>query len=284
MNISCSNCDHKKNSANDICTLRMAEDGFRSRCVGLWSKDKHYYLKRYIDIFSKAMHKKWKVLCFIDFFAGPGKCFVRPTGEEIDGSPLIALQTAYEFSQYFFVDKDDTAIAALDQRLTDNSQYHKIKMSCGDANNQVKYIVELIPDEALALAFIDPTGWDFTFSSMEILASKRVDLMMNLPIFMSLKRNLQKFRQMDHCKLDDAIGDTEWRLYTTEGEIIQYYKRKLNKLGYKKVESGDEISIRTSANVPLYSLLFASKHPLGHKFWQEACKIDSSGQRQLFTG
>ena len=45
----------------------------------------------------------------------------------------------------------------------------------------------------------------------------------------------------------------------------------------------DEPLMRNAARkAPLYRLLFASKHPLGTRFWQEVTKRDVYGQRRLF--
>ena len=39
--------------------------------VGEWSRDKHYFLMRYIDAFTTSMkNKKWQGLHYIDLFAG----------------------------------------------------------------------------------------------------------------------------------------------------------------------------------------------------------------------
>ena len=251
--------------------------------MGIWSKDKHYYLRNYIGIFTKGMHKQWSTMCYIDLFAGPGKCRIRENEEEIDGSPLIALNAEYPFSLFFFVDLNEGAIRALDQRIKTHPLYTKVDISCGDANDQVSYVVDRIPDEALCLSFIDPTGLDFNYVALEKLATKKVDLMLTFPTHMALGRNLPKFLKTAQCKLDDVIGDNKWRDFSTEFEILLYYKEKFNILGYQALQGVHEIPIRSpEKNVPLYSIIFASKHKRGYDFFKKTCMIDSSGQRQLF--
>ncbi|MFZ5800074.1 MAG: hypothetical protein ACOY3D_01685 [Candidatus Omnitrophota bacterium] len=74
-------------------------DGLIVRPSGIWIQQKYYYLKRYLDIFSKGMKNKWQGnLTYIDLFAGPGRCLVESLNQEEDGSPLIALQ--YDFKKY----------------------------------------------------------------------------------------------------------------------------------------------------------------------------------------
>ncbi len=113
---------------------------------------------------------------------------------------------------------------------------------------------------------------------------------------MDIKRNLSKFIKQSHSILDDYIADKGWRqilrndikginqLTSThiEKNLIGYYRKNLSRLGYKEIKSGDEILIRSrQKNLPLYYLLFASKHPLGHTFWNNISKISPSGQIKL---
>ncbi|GAI32936.1 unnamed protein product [marine sediment metagenome] len=43
----------------------------------------------------------------------------------------------------------------------------------------------------------------------------------------------------------------------------------------------DELQRDGRRNVPLYRLLFASKHALGHKFWRAVIQKDVYGQRRM---
>ena len=40
----------------------------------------------------------WAELAYIDALCGPGRCIIRDSDEEIDGSPLLALGVAPAFS------------------------------------------------------------------------------------------------------------------------------------------------------------------------------------------
>jgi three-Cys-motif partner protein len=83
-------------------------DGLTIRSSGIWTEEKLYYLEHYLDIFCVGMHKKWPgKLYYVDLFSGPGRCHIRETGEEIDGSPLIALK--FNFAKYFFFEADPVA-------------------------------------------------------------------------------------------------------------------------------------------------------------------------------
>ncbi len=222
-------------------------------------------------------------LNYIDLFTGPGKCMTRETNEEIPGSPLIALSAPYPFENYFFVDSNQEVLNTLMDRCKDHEYFNRVKLIPGDCNSVIDNIISQIPKKSLSLAFIDPTGLHFKYSTLHKLAERKVDLIITFPDSMAIKRNIKKFLDEPHSPLDDMIGDGVWRKFQTGKEIIEYYRNKLTSLGYQQVKLGEEIPIRSFAkNLPLYCLLFACKHSLGHKFWREISKVDPTGQTKLF--
>lgn len=96
--------------------LAPGSDGYASMKVGAWAKEKLFYIQRYCDIFNKGMKAHWGTRVYIDLFAGAGKCIIEETGEEIDGSALIALKSEVPFTHYFFNDAGTQAISALKGR------------------------------------------------------------------------------------------------------------------------------------------------------------------------
>jgi three-Cys-motif partner protein len=291
----CKGCNYDRNAPNGICIPRPASDGLPLRCVGGWSKEKYYYLKRYIDAFTTATRLKWHgKIYYIDLFAGPGRSRVRDTEEEIDASPLLALNSSFPFANYFFADLDPGVLSVLSERCKSHALYRSIYFMEGDCNKIIDEIISRIPLKALSLAFIDPTGLHFNFPTVQKLATRKIDLVITFPQGMAIDRNIKKFLKKKSSPLDEWIGDEEWRnLYykelkgerdeTVEKGIIGYYGKKLEALGYQEVKMGDEILVRsTRKRLPLYCLLFACKHPLGHKLWQEIGKIEPTGQRRFY--
>ena len=64
--------------------------------------------------------------------------------------------------------------------------------------------------------------------------------------------------------------------------FIDLYKEKLRNIGYLEIKSADEILIKSSQRrVPLYYLLFASKHKRGNEFWEKISAIEPTGQRKF---
>jgi hypothetical protein len=63
---------------------------------------------------------------------------------------------------------------------------------------------------------------------------------------------------------------------------MEFYKNQLARLGYVQVDESDEVVIKESrTNVPLYYLLFASKHPRGKDFWKKISSRSPSGQKSF---
>jgi three-Cys-motif partner protein len=290
--------------------LLPVSDGLPARNSGEWVKEKLFYVKRYIDVFEVAMRgKSWRRRIFIDLFAGPGKCVIRDTNEHLLGSPLIALQTQYPFTDYYFSDLDRGNIDALRQR-TANCSVPKgnVHFLLGDANRKVmdviteirrfdkQYIDGVLP--CLNLAFLDPEGLELEWETIAQLATmNRMDLIIHYSQN-GLTRNLDKcYVTEKETIVDKFFGDRKWRnvykvaLSKRESigihrALIDFYKSKLSDLGYVVINDSDEIAreplIRnTQKNAPLYRLIFASKHPLGNKIWNEVTKKDLHGQSKL---
>jgi hypothetical protein len=95
--------------------------------------------------------------------------------------------------------------------------------------------------------------------------------------------------------IDRFFGGDDWRKIYNQWQnkpglhrqLIDYFKSKLQVLGYTEVFRGDENLgeeplIRSRLrNAPLYRLIFASKHNLGHEFWRKVVRRDIHGQLRL---
>ena len=115
----------------DMAPVALSEtDGLPIRESGPWIKRKYHYLERYIDIFTVGMSKKWP-LTFVDLFAGPGRCLITETGEEVNGSALIALK--YNFNNYIF--------DALQKRCNQTGKSSQIQFFNSDCNKIPAQIV-----------------------------------------------------------------------------------------------------------------------------------------------
>lgn len=76
------------------------DDGHFIPTVKEWSRDKHYFLMRYMDAFTVAMKKKkWEGLHYIDLFAGAGIERLEESGDLDWCPPMIAAQMPNGFTQ-----------------------------------------------------------------------------------------------------------------------------------------------------------------------------------------
>jgi three-Cys-motif partner protein len=288
--------------------LLPENDDLPIRASGVWAKDKLFYLKKYIDTFETSMRNmRWRRRIFIDLFSGPGKCMVDGTHEYFLGSPLLSLTTEYPFTDYFFVDMDNENRDALQIR-TSAIGIPKNRIHCllGDANEKVFDIVNEIKKidaefvqgawPSLNLAFLDPEGLELEWNTVVELAKvNRMDLIIHYSQ-QGIKRMADRaLESPKELIIDRFFGDKEWRkVYAAckddatgiHRPLIDYYKEKLKNLGYVEVKDNEEVwaepLMKNSKNAPLYRLLFASKNPLGVKFWKDVTKVSPNGQMSLW--
>jgi three-Cys-motif partner protein len=269
---------------------QLASDGFIARDSGAWTKEKLYYLDRYLDIVSVGMKKNWAGrLYYVDLFAGPGKCRIRGSNEEFDGSPMIALK--FNFAKYFFVESDAECYAALKARVEARAPEKDVEILLGDCNDVIDKIK--VPPTGLGLAFIDPTGVSpLAFVTIRKLAQDRkIDLIINFHEGMGIRMNLGQYTRSAASALDRFMGSSRWKERYKQSlesfdqvcsEIAKEYLGNLRSLEYLAFDS-DRIPVRSDQNTLLYYLLFASKHPRGNDLWRKIKQIGPHGQRGLFS-
>lgn len=252
-------------------------DGLSIRDSGVWIWKKHKPLVYYSEIFNQAMKDKpWDERIYFELFAGPGRCFVRETKKEEPGSPLQVLET--NFTKFIFVEMNKEAAEALASRIDGHPNASKVEIWCGDCTEAIEKIP--IPPRSLTFTFIDPTRIGHApFKLITTLAAKaRSDILINIPTGTDIKRNLHNYltRSGADAPLTRYLGSDEWTKVPTNSpsnfcrEFLQLYESQLRRLGYNFV--GNLQQVTTPANVPLYYLFFASKHPLGEKFWNDTLK------------
>ncbi len=152
--------------------------------------------------------------------------------------------------------------------------------------------MRLIPDKSLTLAFIDPKGLDAKFTTIATLTRGRnVDVVVLFADAYDIPRNMEPhYRKNQNSKLDQVLGpNSGWRERlerlpspnpTNKRRLFrEIYEEQLRKhLGYTHFRQ-KVIEFRYG---PIYTLLYASRHPLGLKFWDIALGKDVHGQQRLF--
>lgn len=279
--------------------LVPGQDGLPVRLVGHWSRQKHHFLLRYINTFTTAMKgKPWfDGLGYIDLFAGPGKCKIRNTSEEIEASPILALtapRPGKSFDELVFADLSRDCVDAIRERFRVHESPVTPRLHVGDSNQQIGEIIRDLPRDHLYLAFIDPPGLDIHFDTVRTLAKdRRVDLIISFMDRLDLSRNLQRYLDETPSKPDFFFGDKSgWRerfrdLPNWDPEkltrlSLEIYQDQLRTLGYEYFGEPKRIKGTAGApDTPFYLLLFASKHDRGADLWNKASNKGPGGQRPL---
>jgi three-Cys-motif partner protein len=254
-----------------------ASDGLPIRNSGSWIDTKHQLLAYYAKMFTSGMKGKFENRFYLELFSGPGRCLIRTTGKEELGSPLVVI--GHEFTRFIFTEISVPAAQSLAARLDSYPNAHLAEIWCGNCADVVQRLV--IPANALTFAFIDPTGiGNVPFSLIETLHRKapRCDLLINIQHGMGIKMNIHQYTPDadEQSALTKFLGNDSWKSLSRHDPptffrgVLDIYKTQLDRLGFSFV--GNEVLVRNDKNLPLYLLLYASKHPLGRQFWQKALK------------
>jgi three-Cys-motif partner protein len=280
----------------ELCEPLEIDDGLRNwEQAGHWTRDKLYFWKRYIDITTAAMHGHRAFpggLVYVDLFAGAGVCTLRDSGERIPGSAIIAVSAQKPFARILVCEKDPELAEACRTRLARTLVAQRCHVFTGDCNCLIGQIVEKIPDDSLTLAFIDPKGLDAKFETIATLSrDRRVDFVVLFADAYDINRNAHYYYwDNSNSKLDQVLGpDSDWRAQidnlanqssvNLRKKFADIYKDQLRRhLGYSAFHE----KVICDGGMPLYRLIYASRHSLGLKFWEEAVGQDSAGQRELF--
>lgn len=227
------------------------------------------------------MRDKWKDRCYLDLQAGPGK---NQIGEDIAlGSPLIALSAENPFNHFYFNERDTENNKALRTRVGASPLAPQVKIYAEDVNAVVETICAELPrggQSSLNVAFLDPEGLEMEWSTVERLARiNRMDLIINFST-QGIRRALGK--DSNAAALTAFFGTSEWKKIYEEGrqgpymrKLVDLYLGRLTVFNYKvdkREHDVTEVSFRNSKNAEVYWLVFASKHPLGDRFWKQAIR------------
>jgi three-Cys-motif partner protein len=259
--------------------LVVGPDGLPARVVKAHNAHKKHYIERYTEVVAATMSGKWRNLAYIDTYCGPGLCWVKDTGEWVEGSPMIALRTVPSFTNFAFVDNDSLCVEALEKRAAAIGARPQIR--CADSNTPetIDWIRSVIPGTyTLALALLDPQGCTLEPSAIEALTSgRKMDLMINLPLH-GLYRNLAagNFAVVERVLGPDypRCPPNEWRY-----AVREHFKDMLSVLGYDYSSSKEVRGEKT--RTPIYDFVMASRHPLGKKLFEGVTKHTAHGQMSM---
>ena len=273
----------------------MIEDSLPVGEVGSWVREKHDYLKRYINISRKTRLKYMPPLgrggaTYTDLFCGAGRANIRNTDQIVDGSALTAWRASVEggalFTKVYVCDHDPVLLDACVKRLQlAEAPVQGFCMSAVDAASQINEEIQSFYPYGLHFAFIDPFNLEqLDFDILDELADiKRMDLLIHLSV-MDLQRNLKINLQAEESAFDlfapgwrDSV-DAQGTQTEVRRRVVEFWRSKVESLGLwpslnHRLITGDKLQ-------PLYWLLLAARHELAHDFWDVASNPE--GQGNLF--
>jgi three-Cys-motif partner protein len=208
---------------------------------------------------------------------------------------MIALKARTPFTELIFNDRDRVVVDALRSRVDAESRsatVHYLNMDCNEAAASSARLLEAIRSPSvLALCFLDPTNWQIRFSSIERLASgRRADLIVAFQSGMMKRAAHAKPPEITAFFGDDPGNPAWWNRYqSAKGAggrtraLLDHYCDRLRTLGY--CDFNYEISVELDNDgIPLYQMLFASKHAKGEEFWRKISTRQHTGQMRLPMG
>lgn len=281
----------RRSNWQDLLHSVSTDDGLPTREVGPWTFNKLWWWNRYIEMTTVAMadNPLWNGLVYVDLFCGPGICVSRGDGERTPGSPLIAAGAPKPFRKLLLCEENFQLADACEQRLISAGASARSVVFRGDCNKKIDQIVAKIPDGALTLAFIDPTGLHADFETIQTLTkNRRVDLFILFADNMDIVRNVEVYHRQVESNLDRTLGpNSGWRHQWQELNnqtpanvarlFVNIYKKQLAQhLGY--IHSDDEV-LKNSNGTPIYRLVYASRSERGLDFWKKTASKERQGDR-----
>jgi len=279
--------------------IRRAKDGLPARVSGSRTQEKLAYVERYVRAFMTAMAPKrkpgqWSELVYMDFLAGPGRGIDRKTGAEFDGSPLRALTVTPPFDRLYLSDLDARNVEALRRRIPQGDR-SRVDLRQGDCHTIAADVTSHLSRRTLALAFVDPQGFEVRFRLFETLATRPVDILYLFPGGIGIARNLRSFVKRAQAPLDDLIPG--WRglkrarlaagerltnedMAARDQPFVLEFMSRMRTVGYQYTGQGEPYFTNEN-NVRMYHLLFFSQHPAGLTLWRNVTRVEPSGQRRL---
>jgi three-Cys-motif partner protein len=239
-------------------------------------------------IFNVGMKNKWRRV-YLDLLAGPGRCVEEKSGDDFEGSPLLAINCEEPFSEIVLVEGNPELAAALRQRVGESATV--VEGDCNQASVIQRLRAELTPG-TLGLAFVDNLGLDVSLDTLRDLSEARpLDLCITFQIG-DLKRNLRSaLAGIDADRWTRFFGEG-WRTVAADAEgrnlsasdtatrLLEFYGQQLTSIGYPHVAHSKKV-MKNSRNVGLYRLVLAGKHPRAVEFFEKISRIDPGGQRRL---
>lgn len=254
--------------------------------IGIWSEVKLSIIKEYASAYATILDAtrrdrisglRW---LYIDAYAGPGVHLSKKTGQIVEGSPLIALNTSPPFSEYHFIDSDPKRANQLRALAGEREDVFVYGADCNEVLLQKVFPRAKYEKYRRALCLLDPYNINLRWEVIEAAGKMgSVDLFLNFMIMdinrNVLRKNRDKAIQSKVEQLTRLWGDETWidAAYDTSGNLFgdpekvsnerfeaAWRERLEQKAGFKFVSK--PMPMKTKTNSVIYYLYFASQKPV----------------------
>lgn len=254
--------------------------------IGIWSEVKLAIIREYASPYSKIMDARRRESIpslrwlYIDAYAGPGYHLSKTTGERVEGSPLIALNTDPPFHEYHFIDTDERRAQQLLELAGDRPDVSVYNEDCNRVLLRDVFPRARYADYRRALCLLDPYNINLSWEVIEAAGkSGSIEIFMNLMTMdinrNAMRRNPEKSLQGKMEQLTRLWGDESWKAagYATDRnlfgepekvsneEFAEAFRIRLQeKAGFRYVPK--PMPMKTKNNSTIYYLYFASQKPV----------------------
>lgn len=256
--------------------------------VGYWTEIKLEIVREYASAYCKILKNQphIKHVAYIDGFAGAGTHIAKSTGQEIDGSPAIALKL--NFDHYHFIDLDKNRIQQLKELSCGSDNVTVYEKDCNEVLLNTIFPFFEYRYFSRALCLLDPYKLDPDWAVVKKAGeTKSIEIFLNFMIMdanmNALKNDPNKVTPAQTARMTKFWGDESWKeaAYTKEQglfgpiqekareeSIVSAYKERLKKVaGFQYVP--DPIPMKNSKRQTVYYLFFASPNKTGNKIVQD---------------
>lgn len=262
------------------------------RFGGRWTLIKLDLLEKYLSFFCTALQyqpradRRFK-RCYIDAFAGTGKCTIRISKTNhatIAGSAEIALRATPAFDLLHLIDIDSAHVSDL-RALAVNAAPRDVRVYHDDCNQALRTIIKNTNwANTRGVAFLDPYGMTLDWDTLcEVASTKALDVWYLFPlsaVFRQAANDHDRILPQSAESIDRILGTNEWRqaFYVEDGQELlledSECKKRYREAGPSEIATYvhqrlcrifkgwvSQPILLPEQGAPLFALFFASSNP-----------------------
>jgi len=270
--------------------LRAENDGLIAPEVGRWAEEKYRLISLYDELFASGMKYKWDLRVYIDLYSAAGISRIKGTDIFLKGSPFLALNVSAPFDKYIFCEERPALYEALKKRAEAHAPSANVALIPGCCDAEIEKLCAEIPkgsttNKVLSLCLVDPFDFGIKFDTIRRLSKVFVDFVVLLAVGMDAGRNYDHYVDGDNQKIDEALGNTDWRERWKNWPggrkrfrefLATEFALSMQSLGYLEAKLDRMKLVRSDEkNLPLYYIALFSRNTRAYEFWDQVLKYST---------